>query len=63
MAIDQDEAAMRFDGPLHDRESEPRAAHAARGERLEQPLLNVARDSRTVVGDAQRHGIFDSRGS
>src|SRR6266480_2980000 len=64
LTLDTDAAAMRFDDPLHDRESEADAA-ARRFPRLPEPVEDVrqflGRDARTRVANGEFHRGFTRR--
>src|SRR6266850_569759 len=61
LRVNKYDAAVGFHSTLYDGESESRASHASGGERLEQALLKLVRNARSVVGYAQRDRVFDSR--
>src|SRR5450432_724917 len=53
-AVHEDEATVRFDGAMHDRKTEPRATGFRREHRVEDALAQLDRNSRPVIGDAER---------
>src|SRR5688500_2431918 len=62
-ALHPDPAAVRLDGELAERQSEPGASHAWRGRRLrllelsKDDLVILLRNSRPVVGDGKQHAV------
>src|SRR3989442_839416 len=61
LRVNEYDAAVGFHSTLYNGESESRATDASGGERLEQALLKLVWNARSVVGYAHLDRVFDSR--